>query len=599
MYNIAVSTGVFWLWLVVGTVDQCRVRKEALVFLIKEKRKHGTNLCIVQSYRDPVTKTSKTRRIMNIGYLEDLQKQYDDPIAHFQEVAKQMSEEHSSETKPVHVALDPAKSLEPGIDLIKNFGYAALSALYHELKLDVFFRNRQKSLDIDYSLNSVMKLLVYGGILFPGSIKQIYENKEQFFDKMDFSLNDIYRSFTYFHRYKTQLQTWIHERICENYGRDTSQMYYYVTKHYFEAGDQDDLRENNVSKGPHPDPVVQMGLFVDKNGLPVSYELVSRNPGDALILTPEIKKRAQSFGVDKVILVGDNGINSTDSLYYVLCSGSGYIVCQNIRGGEKEIKDYVLNQNGYTLFGEECKIKSRIYTRKIRITATDGTKKTISFKEKQIVFYNKKYARCIRAEREDLLLKAKDLIASPGKYNKATAYGAAKYVQNIEYDKRTGEILQGKQPLHLDKQGLKEEEKYDGYYLFLTSELDEKVEDIVDAYHGLWEIEESFKHVNRTYRARPVFVSRVEHMQAHYLTCFISLVLTQILEMKIQKQYPLDQVLRSLRKCNCVHIEENHYIQSYYDAVLDLVGKSIGLDFSTRYGTLSQIKENLGSTKKP
>ena len=119
---------------------------------------------------------------MNVGYLEDLKKQYDDPIAHFQKVAKEMSEEYSTETKPIHITLDPAKSLEPGIDLIKNFGYTALSALYHELKVDVFFRGQQRSLDIHYSLNSVMKLLVYGGILFPGSIKQIYGNKDQFFD---------------------------------------------------------------------------------------------------------------------------------------------------------------------------------------------------------------------------------------------------------------------------------------------------------------------------------------------------------------------------------------------------------------------------------
>lgn len=568
------------------------------MFLIKEKRKHGTNLCIVQSYRDPVTKTSKTKRVMNIGYLADLQKQYDDPIAHFQQVAKKMSEEQNTETKPTPIALDPAKPLESGVDLMKNFGYTALSALYHELKLDVFFRGRQRALDIDYSLNSVMKLLVYGGILFPGPIKQIYGEKEQFFDKMNFTLNDIYRSFTYFHRYKTQLQTWVHERICENYGRNTDQMYYYVTKHYFEIGEQDQPHKKECVKEQRTDPIVQMGLFVDQKGLPVSYELFPRNHGDALVLSTEIKKRAQDFGAGKVILVGDNGVNNADNLYHMLSGGNGYIVCQSIRGADQKVKDYVLNQDGYVSFGEECQIKSRIYSRTIHMMTTSGRKKTISFDEKQIVFFNKKYARCTRAEREDVLLKAKDLIASPGKYNKATAYGAAKYVQNIEYDERTGEILQGKLPLYLDKEGLKEEEKYDGYYLFLTSELNEDVDDVIETYNDLWEIEESFKYINSTYRARPVFISRAEHMHAHYLTCFISLVLTRILEMNIQKEYPLEQIRQSLRKCNYVHMEGNHYIQTYYDSVLDLIGKSIGIDFSKRYGTLSKIKESIGSTKK-
>ncbi|MFV0518533.1 MAG: IS1634 family transposase [Aminipila sp.] len=568
------------------------------MFLIKEKRKNGTNLCIVQSYRDPVTKVSKTKRIMNLGYLEDLQKQYDDPITHFKNLAKEMSEEYNSNSAPIQIELDPAKALESGVDLIKNFGYTALSSIYHELKIDTFFRSQQRSLDIDYSLNSVMKLLVYGGILFPGSIKEIYSNKNQFFDKMDFTLTDIYRSFTYFHRYKTQLQSWLHERICENYGRNKSQMYYYVTKHYFETNEHDEAYKKSVSKTQRTDPIVQMGLFIDKDGLPVSYELFPRNPVDALILSPEIKKRAQDFGVGKVILVGDNGINSTDNLYYALSSGSGYIVAQSIRGAEKEMKDYVLNQEGYRPFGDECKIKSRIYTRKVRITTANGTKKTVTYDEKQIIFYNKKYARCTMAEREDVLLKAKDLIASPGKYNKTTAYGAAKYVQNIEYDKSTGEIVQGKQPLNLDQERLKEEEKYDGYYLFLTSELDEKIEDLVNAYRGLWEIEESFKYINSTYRARPVFVSRVEHMHAHFLTCFLSLVLTRVLEMKTKNKYPLNQVLNSLRKCNYVHIEGNYYIQSYYDSVLDYIGNSIGIDFSKKYGTAYKIRENIGSTKK-
>lgn len=156
------------------------------MFLIKEKRKNGTNLCIVQSYRDPITKVSKTKRIMNVGYLEDLQKQYDDPIAHFQEVAKKMTEEYSTKTKPTYLTINPAKSLDQGVDLIKNYGYAALSALYHELKLDVFFRGRQRTLDIDFSLNSIMKLLVYGRILYPESEKQIYGKKIVFLTKWIF-----------------------------------------------------------------------------------------------------------------------------------------------------------------------------------------------------------------------------------------------------------------------------------------------------------------------------------------------------------------------------------------------------------------------------
>lgn len=570
------------------------------MFLIKEKRKNGINLCIVQSYRDPVTKVSKTKRIMNVGYLADLQKIYDDPVTHFQQVAKEMSEESSTETKPVYITLDPAKSLELDDNLVKNYGYTALSAIYHELKLDVFFRGRQRSLDIDYSLNSIVKLLVYGRILFPGSEKRTFDKKGQFFDKMVFALDDVYRSFTYLYRYRTQLQTWTHERICENYGRDTSQMYYYITNHYFEVGEQDRLLKgsgSSAAKENRSDPIIQMGLFVDKKGLPVSYEVYPRNTVNAPTLSPALKKVRQSSDVDKIIVVSDNAINSTEGLYSVISGGNGYIVSQNVRSADKEMKEYALNQQGYAAFGEECKIKSRIYTRKIRVAAANGSKKTITFNERQIVFHNAVFERWARAEREDVLQKARDLIAPPDKYGSGAVNGATKHIKNREYDNRPGNAQSGNRRLHLDEERLKEE-MYDGYYIFLTSELDESVDDIINTFGGLWNIEDSFRLINNTFLARPTFVSRSEHIHAHFLTCFVSLLLTRILEMKIQKKYPLDRVLRSLKKCTCVHIEDNYYVQSYHDPVLDLIEKSIGVDFSKRYRTLCNIRENIGATKK-
>ncbi|GAB1476478.1 IS1634 family transposase [Bacillota bacterium] len=568
------------------------------MFLIQEKRKNGTNLCIVQSYRDPVTKASKTKRIMNIGYLEDLQKQYDDPVAHFKNIAKEMKDEYVSDVKPVKITLDPKKLLEPEVDLIKNFGYTALSTIYHELKMDVFFNGKQRFLDIDYNLNSVMKLLVYGTILYHGSIKQIYGNKDQFFDKMDFSLNDIYRSFPYLNQCRGQIQSWVHDSICKTYGRSKSQMYYYVTKHYFETSEQDYDGKYSDPNAQRTDPIVQMGLFVDTNGLPVSYELFPRNPADALVISPEIKKRAREFGIGKVILVGDNGTNSAENLYYAASGESGYIAAQNIRSADNETKEYVLNQEGYTPFEDACRIKSRIYTRTIRVTTADGGKKNVSFKEKQIVFHSPKYAKCVMAEREDVLLKAKDLIAFPSKYSKTTARDAAKFVQNIEYDRKSGRVLQGSSPLMLNEERLIEEEKYDGYYLFITSETDRTVSDIIHAYEDLWEIEEYFKYKNSSYRPRPIFISRLEHMHAHYLTCFLSLTLMRILENKINNKYPLEQVLQSLRKCNCVNIDGSNYMKSYFDPVLDFIGQSIGLDFAKRFVTLQNIKKSIGITKK-
>lgn len=566
------------------------------MFLIKEKRKHGTHLCIVQSFRDPVTKVSKTRRIMNLGYVEELQKQHSDPVSHFQKVAKKMSEEYKQKSKPSLITIDPTKPLAPGDNFSKNFGYAVFSLLYHELKLDAFFKRIQKHLNIDYSLNSVIKLLVYGRILFPGSEKQMFEMKEQFFDKMNFSLNDVYHSFTCIPGYKFQIQSWINKHICENYVRENDKMYYYVTNHYFEIDEQSRSAKEDVSNKYRLDPIVQMGLFTYSNGLPASYELLPSSKGDALtLLSPALKKARRDFVGNKVIIVTDNGSNRADNLPYLSLGGNGYIVTQNIRSADAEIKKFALNHNDYTRIDDDCKVKSRIYTRNICIKTSSGAKKNISFQEKQIVLYNEKWTRCARAEREDMLLKAKSLIASPNKYNKATAYGAGKYVKNIKYDPKTGEILQDKELLYLDEERLRDEEKYDGYYLFLTSQIDESDGFIIDTFNNLWEIEKSFKFVNSSFHSKPSSLSRGNHIHAHFLTCFIAFTLTCMLQMKSEKKYPLEEILKSLQKCNYIHIDEKHYMQSYYDSVLDFVGSTMGIDFSKRYQSLQDINANFNS----
>lgn len=556
------------------------------MFLIKEKRKQGTYLCIVQSYRDPVTKVTKKKRIKNIGYLEDLMKEYDDPIAHFQQVAKEMSDEYTAENKPVQVALDPSKALEPGIDLTKNLGYTALSALYHDLKIDVFFRGRQRGIDIPYNLNSIMKLLVYGNILYLGTIKHIYNRRHLFFDKMEFTLDDLYDSFKYFRRYNTHLQKWMFKYLCEKYNCQTDEVYYYVTKQYFEI-DKDSSHIGGHTR--RTDPIVQLELLADKNGLPISYELSSRAPSDILTIKASTTKRINELNAKRAILVGDNGINSPNNLFYVLSNGHGYIVQQNIRSADKEIKDFVLSERGYRPFGEDGKIKSRLITRTAKITTGSGKKKTVQIKEKQIVFYNSKYARCVMSQREDMLLKANDLITTQN------ASGANRYVQNLKYD---SPVITGTNGLNIDEETLKEEEKYDGYYLFFTSEIDNPDEDLVNAYSGLWEIENVFKYTNSAFYSPPENITREEHMYAHYLSRYISLILTRLIQQKVDYAFPLERMLYSLRKCTCIHIEDNNYIQSYFDTVLDTIGHSIGVDFSKRYGTLCKIKENIAITKK-
>ncbi len=191
-----------------------------------------------------------------------------------------------------------------------------------------------------------------------------------------------------------------------------------------------------------------------------------------------------------------------------------------------------------------------------------------------------------------------DLINNPGKYTRATSYGAAGYVKNINFDKNTGEIISPQKILQLDEDKLREEEALDGYYAIITSEYKVSADRIIEIYRGLWKIEESFRITKSDLEARPVYVSREDHIQAHFLTCFVALVIARILEMKLEHKYSIGQLLDSLNKAECTHMKQNYYLFDYYDDVLEDIKNVFNIDFSKRVRSLGEIKKFLADTKK-
>ena len=563
------------------------------------KKTGRVQLDIVQAYRDKDGK-SKHKSVLHIGYLDLAEKQYPDPIAHFTEVARQMTAEYKEQTKPVHIEFYLKQAMEKSYDECKNFGYAALSKIYHELDIKSFLGNRQRSVKTDFNLNSIFRLLVFSRLLYPASKKHTYENRNRFFERSDFSLDDVYRSLGAFAKVKDGLILHLHNRLKAAYGRDTSMVYYDVTNYYFEIDEQDRLRRKGVSKEHRPDPIVQMGLFMDANGLPITYGLYPGNMLDKQTFIPMMDRIQDNFQLKRVIYVADKGMTCGDNIGQILMDKNGYVFSYSIRGANKEFKDFVLDQSGYKFNADHSfKLKSRIYPREITVTTVTGQKRRIAIDEKQVVFYSEKFAEKARRDRAAALQKAEELIKSPAKYNRATAYGAAKYVKGIVFDPKTGEVLtKAKKSLSLDLDLLREEEKYDGYYGLVTSELDELDQKVIDIYRGLWKIEESFKVTKSEFETRPVYLTREEHIEAHFLICFTALLIARILEYVMKSKYSVGTLLDSLKKANCFRLEQNYYVFNYYDQVLADIVQALGLDFSLKYRCLSDIKKILGEVKK-
>ena len=571
--------------------------------IMKNKKTGRTSLSICRGFRDSSGKVKHTT-VKTLGLLEDLKKDYDDPIAHFKEIVKQMNEEEKNNNAPIILTIDKNEELQENTYNLKNFGYSALLKIYHELEINDFFINKFKARDVsEYKINNIMKLLVFARCLFPDSKKSTYENKDIFFENTDFSLKEVYNALTYIEPFKEELQSYIYDHIQEQYKPKNECVYYDVTNYYFEIDDNDELRRKGVCKEHRPNPIVQMGLFMDSLGLPMCYGLFSGNTNDCLTLTPMVQKLQKNYDIGKVIVVADKGLNTGKNIMYQKAIGNGYVMSLSVRGANQELKDFVLDEKGYKYNQDKTyKKKSRLYPREIEYIKTvngkpQKTKTTVD--EKQVVFWSADYAKRAKAERQPAIEKAKDLIGNIQKYNKKNCYGASKYVKNLVFDKDTGEIIDNpKSKLSLDEDKIAEEEKLDGYYVIVSSEMDKTDDEIIDIYRGLWRIEETFKVTKSELEDRPVYMSTENHIQAHFLTCYIALVLCRILQHKLDKKYSVEKILESLAKCNCQNLEENIYRFNFYDTVLKDIGNVTDINFSLKNRTLQDIKKDLSLAKK-
>jgi thiol-disulfide isomerase/thioredoxin len=557
------------------------------------KKTGRTYLCISEAYRDQNGKP-KSKIIQSVGYLDELEKDYADPIAHFTDVAKRMTREASKE---ILLRLNANILIERSASNRKNYGHIIFSRIYHELELDRFFNNKARHAEFEYNANSIMKLLVFARLIYPGSKKNAHEMKGRFFDILDFTLDDVYNSLSFFDRHALECQRFMHERIAEKYGRDTDLVYYDVTNYYFETEHEDDLRKKGYSKEHRRDPIVQMGLAMDKKGIPLSYKLFRGNLHDSQTLMPVLSEIVKEYGAKRVIAVADKGLNSGDNIVFNTALGHGYVFSQSVRGAGEEMKAYILDEAGYTPIGDDYKRKSRTIPAIIQYSPEPGKKRKIQLDQKQVVFYSKKYAIRAKRKRAEVLLKAADLIANPSKYKRTTAQGAAGYISGIAFDKKTGEVLDTGQALLINEEKIREEEKMDGYYAIVTSEMDEPDDKIIDMYRGLWRIEESFKITKSVLEARPVYVYKPEHINAHFLSCFISLTLARLVELKLGGNFPISRIVESLREVSCSHLDANHYLFNYADDVTDALNTIFDVGFGKKFMSLGEIKKYFAHAK--
>ncbi len=608
---------------------------------IPNKKSGRVFLQISESFRVREGGKSKTKQrvVMPIGYVDELLDQYDDPIAHFTLVAAQMTEEYNKAKQERVISLDPRATLQKAEDLLvadvarKNIGYAAFSFLYHQLEIDYFINNRRRYTKSEANLNSIFKMLVFSRILWPASKKSSWQMRGKLFEDGNYSLEHVYRSLDYFLAWRPALLTHLHDRMQKQYGRDVLLFYYDVTNYYFEIDEQDELRRKGVSKERLAKPIVQMGLLMDEQGLPVTYDLWRGNANDSTTLPELLDGTLLDLGLHHRIVVADKGMMSGDNVAHILLAHNGYVISDSIRGATRETQEWALDDDDeqscfHKTYNEDGELtfmhKERYYPRTIRVSRANGTKTEVTINERQVVMYSAKYAARSRKKRAEAIEKAEGQVLSLSKDAKASNFGSAKYIKKVPLNLDTGELEMDRRYVTLlDEERIAQEERFDGYYLIRTNvvglqegetplkarcrftdegylQLNRPVStlDILDMYRGLWRIEETFKVTKSQLKARPVYVSTESHIRAHFLTCFVALLLLRLLEHRMDWKHSAEQIQRTLGAASGTLVGENLYVFNHYDQVLQDIGENLGLDFSRQSMTRGEIRSFLAATKK-
>ena len=633
--------------------------------------KDGTkNLIVIRSYRKPDGKTS-TKIVRTLGNTAQLMKEHADPYAWAKSVVKEMTDREKEEKLALKVMLPVKEQLEKEEEVPaerkrrKNIGYFVFSRIYHQFELNMFWNSRQQRRRFQFDANAIFKMLVYNRLLYPDSKKGAWENRGVFFDRCECSLRNVYDALPFFNEHKQELVRRLDEMVEKHYTRDVSMLFYDVTNYYFEIDENDPdeldlngnvidtgLRKKGCCKEHRPNPIVQMGLFMDNNGIPVTYELFSGNTHDSKTLIPAIDQVKHHFKDRRnLIIVADKGMMGGDNIAEILSRKQGYIISNSVRKADARFQDWVVDERDYYEFYDTdsgelvCKIKERTIPRRIRISVKNketgkptGSHTTGVINERQIVIWSADYAAREKLSRGKVLEKTAKLVNSTSQSAELIPFGSRKYIKKTPRNEKGEVIIPEDYVLEVDEEKVNDEERLDGYYFISTNVagFDRKAkdaryedpsswkfffnhqerecyfrddnmlvfnkpvtaEDILDKYHGLWRIEETFRVTKTDLCGRPVYVWRKDTIKAHFLICFTALVFMRLLQFRLGWKYSAGQIQEELRKASGSLCVENYYLFDYYSSILEEIGSLYGIDFSRKFLSRGEIRESLANTKK-
>lgn len=577
--------------------------------LSTSKSKNAISLYVIKDIS--VNNKRTTKIVEKLGTMKDLKEKLNgqDPITWAKEYISELNKKEEEGKREIIVKYSPSKTIQKDVQQLFNGGYLFLQKIYHELGLHKLCMDISEKYKFTYDLDSILSRLIYGRILFPSSKLNTFQLSSKLMEKPDFELQHIYRGLEVLAKESDLIQSTIYKNSLKISSRKTNVIYYDCTNYYFEIEEESGLKQYGVSKEHRPNPIVQMGLFMDGDGIPLAFDINKGNTNEQITLKPLEEKILSDFELSKFVVCTDAGLASNANRIFNSTGDRAFITTQSIKKLKKHLKEWALNPNEWLLPGDKTTYNISELDSQLEQMNEQEVNAAISkiyykerwinengLEQKLIVTFSLKYRNYQRKIRNSQIERAQNKINSNSiKIN----HGQNDYKRFIRKTSITedGELA-SKEVYSINNDIINKEMAYDGFYGTCTN-LDGDMSEIVNINKRRWEIEECFRIMKSEFKARPVYLSRDDRIKAHFTTCFISLIIYRLLEKRLDEKYTCTEIISGLKDMDFKEIKGEGYTPEYMRTdFTDKLHEAFG--FRTDYEILNNkmIKKIFKETKK-
>ena len=559
----------------------------------QHKAENAESFYICKSYTKANGSTTSAI-VRKLGTLEQLLPEHgptrDDVLAWAKNEVKIETEKYKKEkeAQTVLIPFHADRQLDYNKQVFFRGGYLFLQSFYYQLQMNKICRKLKQKYKFKYDINAILSDLIYARILEPCSKRSSYKVASEFLEKPSYELHDVYRALDVLGTECDLIQAEVYKNSHFLGERNDKILYYDCSNYYFEIEQEDGNKKYGKSKEHRPNPIIQMGLFMDGDGIPLAFSLFPRNANEQISLKPLEKKVLEDFGCQKFIYCSDVGLGSKSIREYNHMGERAYIVTQSIKKLKKDEKEWALNPQGFKRVSDDAPVDiTKLSEDDKGLYYKDEPYTTKKLHQRLIITYSPKYALYQKSIRDKQIERAQKMLDSGNtKKNRKNPNDPARFIGTLAVTKE-GEAADVKH--YLDENKISEEGQYDGFYEVCTDLLDDEVDDILKVSEGRWQIEECFRIMKTDFSARPIYLQDENRIKAHFLICFLALTIYRFLEKKLGSKYTCEKLLDTLKGMNFAEIQEQGFTPLYKrEAITDDLHDVCG--FRTDYQFITKSK---------